>query len=170
MKLPGDASGYVVVESNKKLKLKELTIEAFIQPTKPTGKWQGIICKQKAGCGDRNYGIWVHSTNNKLHAQTGSDGACDFSIGGESVIADKKWHHVAFTYGKIERIYVDGKLETKKAHEKAPFFSDDPIILGVIDEARISKVPRSEKEINEAMKLGLATLLSVQPERKLTTI
>ena len=66
MKLPGDASGYVVVESNKKLKLKELTIEAFIQPTKPTGKWQGIICKQKAGCGNRNYGIWVHATNNKL--------------------------------------------------------------------------------------------------------
>ena len=29
---------------------------------------------------------------------------------------------------------------------------------------------RSEKGINEAIKLGLATLLSVQSERKLTTI
>ena len=42
--------------------------------------------------------------------------------------------------------------------------------LGVVDEARISKVARSEKEINEAMKLGLATLLSVRPKRKLTTM
>ena len=171
LKLPGDASGYVVVESSKKPKLKELTIEAFMQPTKPTGKWQGIICKQKAGCGNRNYGIWVHATNNKLYAQIGSGGAGDFSIDGESVITDKKWHHVAFTYGgKIGRTYVDGKLKTEKAHGKDPFFSDDPIILGVIDEARISKVARSEKEINEAMKLGLATLLSVRPERKLTTM
>ena len=130
LKLPGDASGYVVVESNKKLKLKELTIEAFIQPTKPTGKWQGISCKQKAGCGNRNYGIWVHATNNKLHAQIGSGGAGDFSIDGESVITDKKWHHVAFTYDdKIGRTYVDDKLETEKAHGKDPFFSDDPITL-----------------------------------------
>ena len=80
LKLPGDASGYVVVESSKKPKLKELTIEAFIQSTKPAGKWQGIICQRKAGCCNKNYSIWVHATNNKLHAQTGSGGACDFSI------------------------------------------------------------------------------------------
>ena len=48
LSLPGDASGYVVVESSQKLKVKQLTIEALIMPTKPTGKWQGIICKQKA--------------------------------------------------------------------------------------------------------------------------
>ena len=66
LSLPGDASGYVVVESSQKLKVKQLTIEALIMPTKPTGKWQGIICKQKAGCGNRNYGIWVHSSENVL--------------------------------------------------------------------------------------------------------
>ena len=74
---------------------------------------------------------------------------------------------------------MDGKLQTEKAHGEGPFFSDDPITVGVpnyrqrqrmIDEARISMMARSEKGINEAIKLGLATLLSVQSERKLTTI
>ena len=183
LSLPGDASGYVVVESSQKLKVKQLTIEALIMPTKPTGKWQGIICKQKAGCGNRNYGIWVHADNNKLHAQIGSGGACDFSIDGDSIITDKKWHYVAFTYdGKIGRTYVDGKLESEKAYGKEPFFSDDPItigvpnlnnangFLGVIDEARISNVARTEKEINQALKIGFAKLLDVQPKGKLTPV
>ena len=151
-------------------------------PTKPAGKWQGIICKQKAGCGNRNYGIWVHSSENVLHAEIGN-GGCDFTLDGKSVITDKKWRHVAFAYdGKMRRTYVDGKLESEKAHGKEPFFSDDPItvgvpnlnnangFLGVIDEARISNVARTEKEINQAMKIGFAKLLDVQPKGKLTPV
>ena len=65
---------------------------------------------------------------------------------------------------------------------KGPFFSDDPItigvptlnnangFLGVIDEARISNVARTEKEINQAMKIGFAKLLDVQPKGKLTPV
>ncbi|MCH8296238.1 LamG domain-containing protein [Candidatus Poribacteria bacterium] len=181
LQFPGDASGYVVVDSSKKLQLKELTIEALIKPKAPTGKWQGIICKQQAGCTNRNYGIWIHNTNNVLHSEIGAAAACAFSMDGPTVITDDEWHYVAFTYdGKVGRAYVDGKLELEKPHGQDPFFSDDPItigvpnlnnangFLGIIDEARISSVARTEAEIREAMDVGLATLLSVQPVGKLT--
>ena len=182
LRIPGDASGYVVVESKKDLEPEELTIEALVKPEKPTGKWQGIVCKQQAGCTNRNYGIWVHNTNNVLHAQIGAGGGCDFSIDGPTVITDNQWHYLAFTFdGKTGRVYVDGKLEAEKPFGNPPFQSDDPItigvpnlnnangFLGVIDEIRISNVARTEAEINEAMDVGLATLLSVEPIGKLTT-
>jgi len=182
LELPGDASGYVVAKDSDKLKLEELTIEALVKVEKPTGKWQGIICKQNSGCTARNYGIWVHNTKGVLHAEIGSGGGCDYSVDGTTVITDNKWHYLAFTYdGKMGRVYVDGNMETEKPYGKTPFHSDDPItigvpnlnnangLLGIIDEARISNVARTESEIKEAMNTGLAALLSVQIAGKLTT-
>jgi len=144
--------------------------------------WQGIICKQQSGCTNRNYGIWVHNTNGNLHAQIGFGGDCDFTIDGKTVITDNKWHHLAFTYdGKMGRVYVDGNVETEKPYNKTPFHSTDPItigvpnldnangLMGIIDEARISSVVRTEDEIKEAMNKGLATLLGVETLGKLTT-
>ena len=181
LEIPGDDSGYVVVESSDKLKLEQLTIEAWVKVEKATGKWQGIICKQNSGCTNRNYGIWVHNTNGNLHAQIGFGGGCDYSIDGTTVITDNKWHHLAFTYdGKMGRLYVDGKMETETPYGKTPHQSDDPItigvpnlnnangLLGIIDEARISNIARTEAEINEAMTKGLAVLLGVEPTDKLT--
>ena len=51
LEFPGDAGGYVVVESTKKLELETLSIEAWIKVEEATGKWQGMICKQQAGLG-----------------------------------------------------------------------------------------------------------------------
>jgi len=181
LEIPGDASGYVVVKDSDKLKLEQLTIEAWVKVEEPTGKWQGIICKQNSGCTNRNYGIWVHNTNGTLHAEIGFGGGCDYSVDGTSVITDNKWHHLAFTYdGKMGQVYVDGNVETEKPYAKTPFHGDDPItigvpnlnnangLLGIIDEARISNVARTEEEIEEAMAKGLAVLLGIEPADKLT--
>lgn len=181
LEFPGDAGGYVVVDSTKKLELETLTIEAWVKVEKPTGKWQGIICKQQAGCTNRNYGIWVHVDKSVLHAQIGANGACAFSIDSTTDITDNKWHHIAFTFdGKIGRTYVDGELESE-APNAHTFQSADPItigvpnldnangLLGIIDEARISNVARTAEEIQEAMDIGLATILSVEPGGKLAT-
>jgi len=183
LEFPGDASGYVVVESTDRLKLERLTIEARVKVKKPTGKWQGIICKQRSGCTNRNYGIWVHQSNGTLHAEIGFGGGCDFSLDGRTAITDDNWHYLAFTYdGKSARVYVDGELEGEKPYNKTPFQSDDPItigvpnlnnpngLLGVIDEARISNVARSEDEIKEAMEKGLALLLDVPSADRLPII
>ena len=78
------------------------------------------------------------------------------------------------------RLYVDGELEGEKANATT-FQSNDPIyigvpnkdnangLLGTIEEIRISNIARSEAEIKEAMNVGLAQILSVDPQSKLTT-
>lgn len=181
LEFPGDNSGYIVVESTKELELETLTIEAWVKVEEATGKWQGILCKQQAGCTNRNYGIWVHVDHRVLHAQIGANGACGFSIDATTDITDDKWHHLAFTYdGKTGRTYVDGELEAEAPND-ITFQSADPITIGVpnvdntnglkgiIDEIRISNVARTEAEIQKAMDVGLATILSVEPAGKLAT-
>ena len=181
LKFPGDAGGYVVVDSTKKLELETLSIEAWVKVEESTGKWQGMVCKQQAGCNNRNYGIWVHVDKSVLHAQIGANGACAFSIDATTDITDDKWHHLAFTYdGKMGRVYVDGELETEAPNGQT-FQSADPITIGVpnldnanglkgiIEEIRISSIARTEKEIQEAMDVGLAAILSVEPGGKLST-
>lgn len=177
----GDGSGYIVVDSTKKLELETLSIEAWVNVKNSTGKWQGIVCKQQAGCTNRNYGIWVDINQSVLHAEIGAGGGCAFNMNGTTDITDNVWHHLAFTFdGKVGRIYVDGKLETEKDNTNT-FQSNDPItigvpnidnangLLGTIDEIRISNVARTEREINEMKDVGLAQILSVDPGGKLTT-
>ncbi|MFC1712810.1 LamG domain-containing protein [Candidatus Poribacteria bacterium] len=182
LQFPGDASGYVVVDSSPLFEVQELTIEVLVKVEEHTGKWQGIFAKQQAGCTNRNYGIWVHNTQEVFHAQIGADGGCQYEINGTSVITDNEWHYLAFTYdGEMGRLYVDAVLETETPYSTPPFFSDDPITIGVpnldnvnglkgiIDEARISDVARTEEELKEAMEVGLEALLSVTHSGKLAT-
>ncbi|MYG00586.1 LamG domain-containing protein [Candidatus Poribacteria bacterium] len=181
LEFPGDGTGYIVVDSSDKLELETLSIEAWVKVEAATAKWQGIVVKQQAGCTNRNYGIWVHNVDNVLHAQIGANGGCAFNMNAITKITDNNWHHLAFTYdGKMGRLYVDGKLETEKATD-VTFQSNDPIyigvpnkdnangLLGIIEEIRISDVARTEDEIKEAMDVGLAQILSVDPKSKLTT-
>jgi len=181
LEFPGDGGGYIVVDSTKKLELETLSIEAWVKVEESTGKWQGIVCKQKTGCTNRNYGIWVHNNQHFLHAQIGANGGCAFNMNSTTQITDNKWHHLAFTFdGEMGRLYVNGELETEKANATT-FQSNDPItigvpnidnangLLGVIEEIRISNVERTQEEIKEAMDVGLAQILSVDPQSKLTT-
>ena len=181
LEFPGDGSGYIVVDSTKKLELETLSIEAWVKVKEPTDKWQGILCKQEVGCTDRNYGIWVQVNQKVLHAQIGANGACAFNMNGTMEITDNVWHHLAFTYdGDMGRLYVDGRLETEKPNTNS-FQSTAPItigvpnvdntngLLGVIEEIRISNIARTQNEIKEAMDVGLATILNVEPNGKLTT-
>lgn len=179
LEFPGDGSGYIVVDSTQDLELETLSIEAWVKVEAANGKWQGIVCKQQAGCTNRNYGIWVHNVQSVLHAQIGANGGCAFNMNATSDITDNKWHHLAFTFdGDMGRLYVDGELEGEKANA-ITFQSNDPItigvpnkdntngLLGVIEEIRISNVARSVAEIKEAMNVGLAQILSVDPQSKL---
>lgn len=181
LEFPGDAGGFIVVDSTQKLELEILSIEAWVKVEGATGKWQGIVCKQQAGCTNRNYGIWVEVNQSVLHAQIGANGGCAFSMNGTSEITDNKWHHLAFTFdGEFGRVYVDGNLETEQPNQIS-FQSNDPITIGVphidnpnglngiIEEIRISDIARTQDEIKEAMRFGLAQILSVDPSGKLAT-
>lgn len=181
LEFPGDGSGYIVVDSTKKLELETLTIEVLVKVTGHDGKWQGVVCKQQTGCTNRNYGIWVHNIEQVLHAQIGANGGCAFNMNGTMQITDNTWHHLAFTFdGDMGRLYIDGQLEAEKANAVS-FQSNDPItigvpnidnangLIGIIEEIRISNVARTQDEIKEAKNIGLAQILSVDPQSKLTT-
>ncbi len=181
LEFPGDGSGYILIDSTKHLELQELSIEALVKVETSTGKWQGIVCKQKAGCTERNYGIWVNPSANTLHAEIGANGQCGFNIDGETVLTDNTWHHLAFTFdGETGRVYVDGELEAEQANATS-FQSDTPLtigtphpdnpngLLGIIDGIRISNVARTEEEIKETMDLGYDRIADVAPGGKLTT-
>lgn len=182
LQFPGDASGYVVVDSSPLFEVQELTIEALVKVEEHTGTWQGIVAKQEAGCTNRNYGIWVHNTKEVFHAQIGANGGCQYSIDGTTVITDNEWHYLAFTFdGEVGRLYIDGVLDAESPYNAPPFFSDDPVTIGVpnlgnanglrgiIDEMRISNIARTEDEIKEAMSVGLQMLLAVTSGEKITT-
>ena len=173
LEFPGNDGGYIVVESTKKLELETLSIEAWVKVEEGTGKWQGIVCKQQAGCNNRNYGIWVHVDQHVLHSEIGANGACGFSMDATTDITDNKWHHLAFTYdGKMGRAYVDGELEIE-APNGATFQSADPITIGVpnlnnanglkgvIDEIRISNVARKPKRKFRSDGMSISRILSV---------
>ncbi|MDE0636153.1 MAG: LamG domain-containing protein [Candidatus Poribacteria bacterium] len=181
LKFPGDGSGYILIDSTKHLELHKLSIEAFVKVEASTGKWQGIVCKQRAGCADRNYGIWVNPNTNALHAEIGANGQCGFNVGGQTVLTDNEWHHLAFTFdGETGRVYVDGELEAEKANAVS-FQSDTPLtigtpqpenpngLLGIIEAVRISNVARTQEEIRETIDLGLDQIADVAPGGKLTT-
>ncbi len=181
IQFPGDDSGYIVVDSTSKLELETFSIEVLVKITDHAGKWQGIVCKQQQGCVNRNYGIWVHVDQRVLHGQIGANGNCAFNINGTTTITDSVWHYLAFTFdGKTGRLYVGGVLETEQENSNT-FQSNDPItigvpnkgnaagLIGIIEEIRISNIARSETEIKEVMSVGLAQILSVDPESKLTT-
>ncbi|RKU14119.1 hypothetical protein C6501_08850 [Candidatus Poribacteria bacterium] len=120
LKFPGDGSGYILIDSTKHLELHELSIEAFVKVEASTGKWQGIVCKQRAGCADRNYGIWVNPNTNALHAEIGANGQCGFNVGGQTILTDNEWHHLAFTSPLMVRQGVSMLMVSWKGRKQTP--------------------------------------------------
>ncbi|MCP4452121.1 MAG: LamG domain-containing protein, partial [Planctomycetes bacterium] len=64
------------------------------------------------------------------------DGRVNYDIGfvgcvtAKSSITDGKWHHVALTGGKTQKIYVDGKLEGSAAMEQRPDPKGSVLMIG----------------------------------------
>lgn len=102
-------------------------------------------------------------------------------VAGKTDMPLKKWVHVAGTYDAksgVGKIYVDGVLdgEGKIGGDIVP--NDDvlwlgrgagPFLEGRMDEVRISRIARSQQEIQSLMDKGIAGVLAVKPKAKLTT-
>ena len=52
------------------------------------------------------------------------------AVTGKSLITDGKWHHVALTGGKTQKIYVDGQLEASAALEQKPDPKGSALMIG----------------------------------------
>ena len=92
-----------------------------------------------------------------------------------------KWVHIAGTYDADSgdgKIYIDGELDNEKNIGGDIVPNDDvlwigrggtPYLDGSLDEVRISNVARSQKEIQQLMKIGIEGVLAVTPKDKLAT-
>ena len=92
-----------------------------------------------------------------------------------------KWIHTAATYDAESgagKVYIDGELDNEGEIGGAIRTNNDvlwigrgagPFLDGLIDEVRISNIARTQKEVQDLMKLGIAGVLSVSPQDKLTT-
>ena len=102
-------------------------------------------------------------------------------LAGKTDMPLRKWTHMAGTYdGKSgeAKIYIDGVLDAEGKLDGNITPNNDvlwlgrgagPFLEGRMDEVRISNIARSEAEIKELMNKGIAGVLAVQPQDKLTT-
>ncbi len=93
----------------------------------------------------------------------------------------KKWVHTAATYDAASgkgKVYIDGEIDNEGDIGGKIQTNNDvlwlgrgagPFLDGYIDEVRISNIARSQKEIQELMKIGIEGVLSVTPKDKLTS-
>jgi len=100
---------------------------------------------------------------------------------GKKELALNTWVHIAGTYDAKSgegKIYIDGVLDNEGniGGDIAP--NNDklwlgrgagPFLDGKMDEVRISNTARSQAEIEQLMNIGIAGVLAVTPQDKLTT-
>lgn len=99
----------------------------------------------------------------------------------ETTLQLNKWIHTAATYDAtsgVGKVYIDGELDAEATIGGDIVPNDDvlwlgrgagPFLDGKIDEVRISKVARTQKEVQQLMNLGIDGVLSVTPQDKLAT-
>ena len=92
-----------------------------------------------------------------------------------------KWVHIAGTYDAESgdgKLYIDGEIDNESDIGGDIVPNDDmlwlgrggtPYLDGSMDEVRISNIARSQKEIQQLMKIGIEGVLAVTPKDKLAT-
>jgi hypothetical protein len=181
----GKSANLVEVQHADKLEgMKALTIAAWAKPIKPMAQ-EGMSIASKRIAFDNadvyNLFLWTGQT---MRARVNAKG----EIASKTAFEDGKWYHVVYTFdgaedaGKRAKLYINGKLETVGNHpDQAVVKSGASLWVGeldpnrgfawngVLDEVGIWDRALSEAELKSVMEDGLAKLLSVEPQGKLTT-
>ena len=180
LEFDGGASNFVEVAHSADLEgMKQLTVEAWVQPFGSDALARGIVSKRTGFQAGDVYNLFSWNESKFWARVNAKDGQ---QISSESVLEDKKWMHLAYLYdGKTKKqlLYVNGELENEVDHpEDEVGKGEKPIWIGtlnegyaqawngLIDEVRIWSIVLTEDEI----KLSMAgELLPVQPSGKATT-
>ena len=180
LEFDGGAGNYVEVAHNPDLEgMKQLTVEALVQPFGADAMARGIVSKRQAWQSGDVYNLFSWNESKFWARVNAKDGQ---QISSKSVLEDKKWIHLAYVYdGKTKKqlLYVNGELENEVDHpEDEVGKAEKPLWIGIlnegyaqswnglIDEVRIWSTVLTEDEI----KLSMAgELLPVEPYEKVTT-
>ena len=180
LEFDGDAANFVEVTHSADLEgMKQLTVEAWVQPFGTDALARGIVSKRAGWQAGDVYNLFSWNESKfwaRVNAKSGEQ------ISSTSILENKKWMHLAYIYdGKTKKqlLYVNGELENEVDHPEAEVSSgQEPLWIGtlnqgyaqtwngLIDEVRIWSSVLTKNEI----KLSMAgELLPVQPHGKATT-
>ena len=143
------------------------TLMAWVNVEDLATGWRMIVGKD--AWPDRNYAMFVHQNNGKLHCAFGTPALQDRgNFNSKGLIVDGTWHHVAFTYDKkVRRAYVDGELDTEVPMDIDPGTPQIPVIIsrppfkGLIDEVYIGNAAVEPEDVKTAAEKGLEETLKI---------
>ena len=153
------------------------TLMAWVNVEDLATGWRMIVGKD--AWPDRNYAMFVHRDNGRLHCAFGTPVLRDRgNFNSKGLIVDGAWHHVAFTYDKkARRAYVDGALDTEVPLDIDPGTPQVPAIIsrppfkGLINEVYIGNAAVEPEDVKTAAEKGLVEALriaqDVEPQGKL---
>ena len=180
LEFDGGAANYVEVAHSANLEgMKQLTVEAWVQPFGTDALARGIVSKRAGWQNADVYNLFSWNESKFWARVNAKDGQ---QISSKSTLENKKWMHLAYVYDgttKKQLLYVNGELENEVDHPEDEVGKGEKSIWigtlnegyaqtwnGLIDEVRIWGTVLTEDEI----KLSMAgELLPVQPYGKLTT-
>lgn len=180
LEFDGDAKNFVEVAHSADLEgMKQLTVEAWVQPFGTDALARGIVSKRAGWQAGDVYNLFSWNESKFWARVNGKSGE---QISSTSILENKKWMHLAYVYdGKTKKqlIYVNGELENEVDHPEAEVSSgQEPLWIGtlnqgysqtwngLIDEVRIWSSVLTEDDIKSSM---AGELLPVQPHGKATT-
>ena len=179
LEFDGDAANFVEVAHSPDLEgMKQLTVEAWVQPFGTDALARGIVSKRAAWQNADVYNLFSWNESKFWARVNAKDGQ---QISSKSTLENKKWMHLAYLYdGKTKKqlLYVNGELENEVDHPEDEVGKGEKSIWigtlnegyaqawnGLIDEVRIWSTILTEDEI----KLSMAgELLPVEPSGKVT--
>ena len=143
------------------------TLMAWVNVEDLATGWRMIVGKD--AWPDRNYAMFVHQNNGRLHCAFGTPVLQDRgNFNSKGLIVDGTWHHVAFTYDKkVRRAYVDGELDTEVPLDIDPGTPQVPAIIsrppfkGLIDEVYIGNAAVEPEDVKTAAEKGLVETLKI---------
>ncbi len=143
------------------------TLMAWVNVEDLATGWRMIVGKD--AWPDRNYAMFVHRDNGRLHCAFGTPVLRDRgNFNSKALIVDRTWHHVAFTYDKkVRRAYVDGELDTEVPLDIDPGTPQVPAIIsgppfkGFIDEVYIGNAAVEPEDVKTAAEKGLEETLKI---------
>ena len=181
LSFPGIADSYVSISHEDSLSLSNWSITSWIK-VEDSGSWQGIVVKQ--GGAPRNYATYVNKGTGLFRSEIRLGNGTQKGVGGQTVVTDSQWHHVAATYDRqFMRVFVDGMLEGEAPIVDEPATNTDPVRIGVfnegesptkgiIDEVGLFNVALTEDDIQKIMNDGLSKAIgmtAVDSSSKFTT-
>ncbi len=152
-----------------------LTVSLWMRPDTLNKAWQAFVTK-----GDSAWRLHRDPNTVKLAFSTNHSGNPNDDLGGVGTITVSQWHHVAMTYdGAMKALYLDGALDAQKAFTQIISKNNYAVCIGenlqmtgrqydgIIDEVRISNVPRSAAwlRFESAIVASNATLVTFSAEQ-----